>query len=74
MAEVAVGLTRPYIKVRKGQRQVVAGPAVALRLIVSEIRSESAQLLSCWYLYTPEEALHHKSSCWNAIRPTSYRH
>jgi hypothetical protein len=52
VAEAAIRLTRPYTKVRKGVQEVIAGPPVSLRLIVSEIRSEAGILLSRWYLYT----------------------
>jgi hypothetical protein len=55
VAEVAIRLTRPYIKVRKGVREVIPGPPVSLRLIVSEVRSEAGVLLSRWYLYTNVE-------------------
>jgi hypothetical protein len=52
LAEVEVTLTRPYIRVRKGVRQVMAGPPVDLRLVVSQVRSQSGQVLACWYLLT----------------------
>jgi len=52
VAEARVRLTRPYTKVRKGVCEVIPGPPVSLRLIVSEIRSEAGVLLSRWYLYT----------------------
>jgi len=55
VAEVAIRLTRPYTKVRKGVREVIPGPPVSLRLIVSEVRSETGILLSRWYLYTNVE-------------------
>lgn len=52
VAEVPVSITRPYIRYRNGKREVIPGPAVALRLIVSEVRNGSGQVLSRWYLYT----------------------
>jgi hypothetical protein len=55
VAEVSIRLTRPYTKVRKGVAEVVSGPPVALRLIVSEVRSESGRLLARWFLYTNVE-------------------
>lgn len=38
---------------RKGQkRQVIAGPPVTLRLVVSEVRNEAGQVLATWLLLT----------------------
>lgn len=50
VAETDVVLTRPYVRKRAGKQETVAGPPVALRLIVSQIRSEAGEVLAMWYL------------------------
>jgi hypothetical protein len=52
VAEAAVVITRPYIRRREGKREVIAGPAVTWRLVISEVRSHSGLVLARWYLYT----------------------
>jgi hypothetical protein len=52
VAEASVTLTRPYIRVRQGKREVIPGPPVALRLVISQVRNAVGQVLACWYLYT----------------------
>jgi hypothetical protein len=55
VAETKIRLTRPYTKVRQGAREVIPGPPVELRLIVSEVRHATGTLLARWYLYTNVE-------------------
>ena len=50
IAQQWVTLTRPYIRDRQGKREVIAGPPVTVRLIMSQVRSEAGVLLACWYL------------------------
>ncbi len=50
IAEQSVVLTRPYIQDRQGQRTVIPGPPVTLRLVLSQVRSEAGAVLACWYL------------------------
>lgn len=50
VAQQEVTLTRPYIRTRKGQREVIDGPPVTLRLVISQVRSEGGTVLACWYL------------------------
>ena len=50
VAEIALVLTRPAIRDRKGERTKLAGSPVPLRLIVSQVQSEAGRLLACWYL------------------------
>lgn len=56
VAEVAVVLDRPAYQNRiiDGQRQQrrIPGPALPLRLIVTELRDEQGQVLERWYLLT----------------------
>ena len=52
IAHQTVTLTRPYIRARKGQREVIAGPPVGVRLVISQVRSEAGVVLACWYLLT----------------------
>jgi hypothetical protein len=52
VAEASVTLTRPYIRDRQGKREVIPGPPVTLRLVISQVRNAVGQVLACWYLYT----------------------
>ena len=52
VAEARVTLTRPSIRVRQGQREVIPGPPVTLRMVICQVRNAAGQVLSCWYLYT----------------------
>jgi hypothetical protein len=52
VAEVTIVIKRPYIKVRRGKRQVISGPPVTLRLVVSDVRDEAGRLLARWFLFT----------------------
>ena len=50
LAHQPVTLTRPYIRDRQGKREVIAGPPVTVRLVISQVRSEAGVVLACWYL------------------------
>jgi hypothetical protein len=51
VGETGVVLTRPTRQKRRGQKpRTVAGPPVALRLIVSEVRNEQGRVLAQWLL------------------------
>jgi hypothetical protein len=53
VAEAAVILTRPGQQNRAdGSRRRIAGPPLALRLIVAEVRSPDGQILAAWRLLT----------------------
>ena len=53
VGQTRVVLTRRTRRKRRGQKPVsAAGPPVALRLIVSEVRSEDGRLLAQWLLLT----------------------
>jgi hypothetical protein len=54
VAEAAVTLDRPARpnRVGAGRRRAVPGPALRLRLVVSEVRSAAGRVLACWYLLT----------------------
>jgi hypothetical protein len=53
IAETQVTLTRPGWRNRKGERNHrVSGPPLSLRLVISEIRDGSGQVLAVWFLLT----------------------
>lgn len=53
VAEASVRLLRPGQQNRaNGSRMRVAGPPLALRLVLSEVRSEQGKVLATWYLLT----------------------
>ena len=54
VAEAEVILERPGVPNRRGggPRRPVHGPALALRLVVSEVRDDDGQLLATWLLWT----------------------
>jgi hypothetical protein len=54
IAEVPIQLTRPAQRNRPGtnDRRRIAGPPVALRLIISEVRDAEGRVLAVWYLVT----------------------
>jgi len=53
VAEAAVRLTRPGQQNRAdGSKARVSGPPLNLRLVISEVRSATGELLATWYLLT----------------------
>ncbi len=53
IAEAPVVLTKPARPRRKGQkRRIIRGPALPLRLVISEVRDGGGKVLAVWYLLT----------------------
>ena len=52
VAEVAVTLTRPAYRNRRGRRKVIPGKPLRLRLVVSQVRDADGTLLAQWCLLT----------------------
>jgi hypothetical protein len=52
VAEVSVRLVRAAQSNRKGVRKWIPGPAIELRLIISEVRAADGTVLATWYLLT----------------------
>jgi hypothetical protein len=53
VAEAEVRLTRPGQQNRaNGSKARVSGPPLSLRLVISEVRSETGEVLATWYLLT----------------------
>lgn len=54
LAEAPVTLTRPAQRNRPGvgDRQRIPGPPIALRLVISEVRTPGGELLATWFLLT----------------------
>ena len=55
VAETRVVITRPARPKRHGRSTTVPGPAVSLRLVVSQVRSPEGQLLATWLLLSNVE-------------------
>ena len=52
VAEAEVTLTRPAYQNRQGQRRVIKGKPLRLRLVVSQVRDAQGRLLAQWCLLT----------------------
>ncbi|MEM6474137.1 MAG: hypothetical protein AAF802_31660, partial [Planctomycetota bacterium] len=71
IAETEITITRPARQRRQGQKeQRITGEPLTLRLVVAQLRSESGEVVACWYLYTNVSAsvLASTVACWYSWR------